>query len=133
MFARLGFVAAALAAFGQIGWAEGVPVETATLGASTITLYLHSFLSPEELAMLRLVAVNEQALSVFIPSGAGYAALAVSPEDGFIRDGALVVSAVALAGLPDQATAASEALAACNTAKTGAPECVTVLAIAPVP
>ena len=133
MFARSGIVTAAMLAFCQVGWADEVPVETATLGASAITLHLHPFLTEEETATLRLVAVNEQALSLFVPGNAGFAALAVSPKDGFIRDGALVVSAVALAGLPDQATASLKAVEACNAAKTGAADCVTVLEIAPAP
>lgn len=113
--------------------AQDVPVETATLGASVITLQLHPFLTEEELATLRLVMSNEQALGLFVPQNQGFAALAVSPDDGFIRVGAPMGSAVAVADLPDAATAEAAALQGCEAAKQGNAACVTVLEIAPAP
>lgn len=114
-----------------VAQAADVPVETAVLGKSEVTLYLHDFLTAEEQATLRLVLSNEQALQIFVPDNKGFAAMAASPSDGFIRDGKPVASAVALAGLPDAATAEAEALKACAAAKTGAAACVIVLKVTP--
>jgi hypothetical protein len=110
---------------------EAVPTEVGVLEGSSITLHLHSFLTPEELTVLRLVTVNADALAVFVPSKDGFAALAVSPDDGFIRDGLPVASAVALGALPDAGTAQAEALAACEAKRVGAAACVIVLDISP--
>ena len=111
--------------------AGGVPTESARLGESRVTLHVHPFLSGQELTALRLVMSNEDALAVFVPAKGGYAAMAVSPDDGFIRDGVPVASAVALAGLPDADTATAQALAGCDSAKAGAAPCVVVLEVAP--
>lgn len=105
--------------------------ETATLGGSQITLHPQPFLTDEELATLRLVLVNEQALMIFVPKTGGFAALAVSPDDGFIRGGKPVPSATALAELPDAASAAAEAVKACDAARKGKAPCVLVLEVAP--
>ena len=118
--------------------AEAVPVEGAVLGASTIRLHLHPFLAPDELAMLRLVLTNEQALAIFVPQtdGAtgGHAALAAAPAEGVVRAGQPVASAIALAGLPDALAADEAARAACDAARDPAgAACVTVLSIAPAP
>lgn len=113
--------------------AEVVP-EKATLGAAEVTLYPEPFLTADELATLRLVQTNEQALAVFVPGKPGtFAALAVSPEEGLIRDGKPVASAVALADFPDLAAAREAALAGCAAAKTGTADCVVVLEVAPAP
>jgi hypothetical protein len=113
--------------------AETVQAERAKIGAVEVTLYPYEFLNDEELAALRLVLTNDQALALFIPGKGGHAALAVSPDDGFIRDGALVKSAVALAELPDAAKAEAEVLKACNAVKSGNAACVVVLTVAPSP
>lgn len=115
--------------------AQEVPVETAKLGKSNVTLHVQPFLTEEELATLRLVMTNKDALAVFVPGKPGsFAALAVSPDEGFIRDGQPVASAQALADFKDGATAATEAMAACDAArakKSKAP-CVVVLEVGPV-
>jgi hypothetical protein len=131
MIARLGLLLVLGTA--SVARAEDVPVELATLGASAITLHLHPFMTEEEMATLRLVMVNEQALSLFVPDKAGFAALAVSPEDGFIRMGAPMGSATAVGGLADAEAARGAALAGCEAMKQGTAPCVTVLEIAPVP
>ena len=105
--------------------------ETRQNGAAKVTLWSHSFLSEDELAMLRMVQTNDQALSIFVPDNKGYAAMAVSPDDGFLRDGQPVASAVAIAGLPDAKTAAQNALAACDKSRRGKKACVLVLAVEP--
>lgn len=110
--------------------AEPVP-ETAELAAARITLIPHDFLTEEEIATLRVVMTNEEALSLFVPGNGGFAALAVNPEEGFIREGTVVKSAVALAELPDAATAAAEALKACEAAKAAEAACVVVLTVEP--
>lgn len=115
---------------GQVAAAD-VPVETATLGKANVTLHVHPFLTDEELVALRLVLTNEDALALFFPGKGGHAALAVSPDDGFIRDGSLVKSAVALAEMADAIAAADGAMAACEAAKAGKAACVVVLNVAP--
>jgi hypothetical protein len=113
--------------------AEAPVPETAALGAASVTLHPHAFLTAEELATLRLVLTNEQALGLFVPEGGGFAALAVSPDDGFIRGGQPVASATALSALPDAETARTRAIEACEAARAGAQPCLIVLEIAPLP
>ena len=114
------------------GMAQAVKTEVAELGASRITLHQQPFLSDAELATLRVVMTNPDALAIFVPDASkGFAALAVSPDDGFLPAGAPAASAQAIAGLPDQATAAKDALAACDKLRKGATACVLVLEIAP--
>lgn len=124
-----GILAAVL--WAGIAQAQDVPVETGVNGGSAVSLYLHPFLTPEEVSTLRVVASNEQALSLFVSSRSGHAALAVSPEDGFVRSGAPVPSAVALGDLPDAAAARTAALAECDKLRKGAAPCVVVLEVAP--
>ncbi len=112
--------------------AEAVKTETGELGGSSITLHLQPFLTEAELATLRVVMTNPDALAIFVPdSSKGFAALAVSPDDGFLPAGAPAASAQAIAGLADQATAAKDALAACDKLRKGETACVLVLEIAP--
>lgn len=111
--------------------AQEVPVETAINSGATVSLHMHPFLSPEEVATLRLVASNDQALSLFLTSRTGHAALAMSPDEGFVRDGKPVASAVALGDLPDAAAARTAALAGCDTARKAKAPCVVVLEVAP--
>jgi len=118
---------------GQAAAQTAIATEQSTLGRAAITLHLHPFLTEEELVTLRLVATNEQALSLFVLGTAGYAALAVSPEDGFVRDGALVASAVARADLPDAQAASKAAQADCDAVRRGPTPCVVVLEVAPAP
>ncbi len=120
----------AVAAMGGAAHAD-VATEVSTLGASTITLHLHDFLTPADLDILRLVATDKNALKLFVPDSAGFAALAASPKDGFIVGGAPAASAVALGGLPDAATAATEVVTACQLATKAAAECVILLEVAP--
>ncbi|MFN4130525.1 MAG: hypothetical protein ACK4GC_12040 [Paracoccaceae bacterium] len=111
--------------------AKTVPVETGVNGASSVSLHLHPFLTAEELATLRLVASNDQALSLFVTSRTGHAAMAMSPEEGFVRNGSPVPSAVALGDLPDAAAARNAALAACDATRKAKAPCVVVLEVAP--
>lgn len=127
-------LAAVVLLMASAAWAEvAVTPEVSTLGASTITVTPWGFLNDEELTLLRLVATNPDALTLFVPEGSGFAALAVSPDDGFIRGGVPVGSAIALSGYVDAETARAETLAACAAKKAGAAECVVVLDVAPVP
>jgi hypothetical protein len=110
---------------------DAVPTEVSTLDGATVTVHLHPFLSEQEVGLLRLVAANSDALAVFVPDPSGFAAMAVSPDDGFVRDGVPVASAVALSAMPDAATAAAEAIAGCEAKRSGAAACVVVLDISP--
>jgi hypothetical protein len=108
-------------------------VETGTIEGAKVTIHTWAFLTEEELAALRLVLVNKDALALFVPADGkgGYAALAVSPDDGFIRDGALAPSASAIAGLATVEEAATAALEACDAARKGKEKCAVVLEVAP--
>jgi hypothetical protein len=107
------------------------PTEVSTLAGSQVTLYLHPFLTEEELVTLRLVTTNEQALSLFVASRKGNAALAISESDGFIRDGKPAASATALADLETPEAARDAAIAACDAARKGDKACVVVLEVGP--
>lgn len=124
---------AAVGLAGVAGAQEAVPVETAKLGKSLVTFTHHPFLTEEEVATLKLVMSNRQALSVFVPGQPdAFSALAVSPDEGFIRQGQPVASAVAVADLPDAETARANAIAACDAARDPAhAPCVVVLEVGP--
>jgi hypothetical protein len=125
-----------MAALGAAGMAQAqeVPVETGTLGGSQITLHVQPFLTPEELATLRLVMTNEQALAIFVPDATkGFAAMAAAPDEGFIRESKPVASAVAIAGMGDATAAREAAMQGCEAARKEGEPCVTVLEIAPAP
>ncbi|GLS87667.1 hypothetical protein GCM10010873_26410 [Cypionkella aquatica] len=124
-----GVLALGLATLAQ---ADAVKTEVAQLGGSSITLHLQPFLTETELATLRVVMTNTDALGLFVPDASkGFAALAVSPDDGFLPEGAPAASAQALGGLVDAETAAKDALAACDKLRKGEAACVLVLEIAP--
>lgn len=110
--------------------AEG-PVETETLRAGNIavTLHLHAFLTDAERDALRQLGSSAEAMRTFLGDTDGFAAIAVSPEEGFIRNGMPVESAVALSQLPDAEAARSNARAACEENAAGT--CVVVLEAAP--
>jgi hypothetical protein len=131
---RMRALAALLAGAGAAGpaAAEVPPVESAVIGEARVSVHGFAFLTEEEAAALKLVLVNEAALALFVPEGqGGHAAMAVSPDDGFIRDGGLVPSAVAIAGMASAEEAAAAALAGCEAARKGAAACVVVLEVAP--
>ena len=123
-------LAAALALAGTMGTAQPVPTETAELQGAQVTLHLHPFLTAEELATLRVVMTNTDALALFVPAGSGFAALAVAPREGFVRNGLPVESAQAIGGATSAELAASGARAACDGLKGRGPDCVTVLEVA---
>lgn len=111
--------------------AQAAEVQKARLGDRDITLTLHSFMTVEERQTLSLALSSAEVLAIFVAGQEGYGALAVSPDDGFIRNGQISPSAIALAGLPDAKTAAKEAVAACESKTKGQSPCVLALEIAP--
>jgi len=111
--------------------AQTVTTEVQRLGKSQVTLHLHPFLTAEELATLRVVATNEQALALFVTRPGRHSAIAVAPGEGFIRNGTPVASATALSDLRDAETARTDAVTACTAARTKGPDCVVVLEVAP--
>lgn len=115
---------------GGMAVAQEVPVETATVDGATVTLHLHPFLTPEELATLRVVMSNKDALALFVPSGKGFAALAVAPREGLMRDGLPAESAQAMGGAETAELASTGARAECDRLKKRKPDCVTVLEVA---
>ncbi len=132
MMKYLGVGVALALGLATAGAAEAVKTETGVLGSSSITLHLQLFLTEAEVSTLRVVMTNPDALAIFVPdSSKGFAALAVSPDDGFLPAGAPAASAQAIGGLPDAASAAKDALAACDKLRKGEAACVLVLEIAP--
>lgn len=123
----MGLVAGLVAGAAQ---AQDVPVEVGTLAGQQITLHVYPFLTETDLATLRLVATNEQALQVFVTSK-GYLALALAPDEGFAPDGVPAPSAVAIGDFADAATAAAEALKGCEAKRTSETPCVIVLEVGP--
>lgn len=123
----------AIAAFGSVtaASAQQVGSEQYRMDGLEVTVVSHAFLTDEEMMTLRLVGQNRDALSLFVPEGDGYAALAVAPSEGFVRAGEAVPSAIAMAGLPDINSARASALEACNAARQSGAECQIVLEIAP--
>ncbi len=111
--------------------AQTVPTEVFTLDAVDVTLHLHPFLTDEEATTLRVVGQSPDALALFVPASSSFGAIALAPDEGFIRDGMPVDSASAVADLPDATQARDAALMECNAARTGGPACVIVLEIAP--
>lgn len=122
---------AALALLPLPALAQDIPTEVQSLGTSQVTVHLHPFLTPEEQAALRLVASNEQALALFVPRAGRHAAIAVAPDEGFIRGGQPVASAVAISDLPDTEKARAAAIEGCEAARKKGPACVIVLDVAP--
>jgi hypothetical protein len=127
---RTAVLAAGLALLITPALAE-VAVETSVNGDSSVTLHVQPFLDATELATLRLVATNKEALALFVPTSKGYAALAAAPKEGFIKEGVPVASAVALSDLPDAVTASEAALKACNAARKTEEDCVILLEVGP--
>jgi hypothetical protein len=125
------FMAGAIASFMVSRAVADVAIETSAIGDFTITLYLQDFLTKDDLTTLRLVAKDKNALALFVPAGGGFAALAASPEDGFTKDGMPARSASAISGLPDAATAATQAIAACQAVSKAKAPCVVLLEVAP--
>lgn len=120
----------ACAAFG-LGPAIAAETQTLVLGNQQVMIHQAEFLTQEEQATLALVGSNEDALRLFVTTPGRFAALAVSPAEGFIRGGQPVASAIALSDLPSRAAAQSAALEACNAARKSGPDCVVVLEVAP--
>lgn len=108
-----------------------VPSEVATLKGQKVTLHIYPFLTADELMALRLVKTNKQALQLFVTSSEGYSAMAVAPSEGFVRNGGLVPSVLAIGNLPNAEAAAEAALKGCNAARQGGEACVVVLEVGP--
>jgi len=110
-----------------------VPTETAQHSAATVTLHLHPFLQPGELAILRQLAGSEAAMQAFLSGRPGHAAIAAHPAQGFFRNGQPVASATAMADLPDPESARREASANCQRLSRQRSACVILLEATPRP
>lgn len=128
---RFAFVIAAGLAVAGVAQAQQVPVEVHTLGKQQVKVHQHAWLTAEEVATLKLVATNEQALALFVTRPGRHAAIAVAPAEGFIRNGQPVASAVAISDLPNAPAARVAALEGCEKAKSKGAACVVVLEVAP--
>lgn len=125
-----------LVAAGILAGAAGASAQQAAseryqLDGIDVTVVAHEFLTEEEVLTLRLVGQNRDALSLFLPEGEDYLALAVAPAEGFMRAGEPVASATAISGLADMDSTRASALELCNDARNGGSECQIVLEIAP--
>lgn len=125
------YLAAVMLALGGASMAVAQEVERNQLGNLNVDLHVHSFLSEEELMTLRIVTQSAETLAVLVPEGSTIAALAVAPDEGFIRDGMPVESATAIRDLPSLAQAREDAVQACNAARSGGAECVVILEVSP--
>ncbi|MGY6549497.1 MAG: hypothetical protein ACXIU7_10905 [Roseinatronobacter sp.] len=127
--------ASAMAAYGlaasELAAQPAGPAESFELDGVRVTIFAAPFLTEEELQTLRVVGQNRDALSIFVPEGDGYAAIAIAPAEGLVRNGIPANSAMAIAGLPDIATARARALEGCNALRSGGGVCEVVLEVAP--
>ena len=120
-----------LAMMAGAAMAQEVPVEVKVLKGQQVTIHVQPFLQEDELAMLRLVQTNKQALALIVPNSGGFAAMAVAPDEGLVRDGGFPPSVIAIGDLPDAAAAQAAALAGCEDKRTGGAACVIVLEVGP--
>ena len=126
---RSGLFAAVLVAAASGAVAQ--EVEHFMLQGAQVSVILHPFLTEEEVGLLRVVGASPEALELFVPESGRYAALAVAPGDGFIREGIPVTSAVAVGDLPDIEAARSAARAGCDEVRVTREDCEIVLEIRP--
>ena len=105
--------------------------ETFSLGGNTVTVHAFEFLDQQELDTLRLVGTDPQALALFMGEGSGHGAIALAPDQGFIRDGMPAPGVAALAQLPDAETAREAALSMCEQERGSGSACVVVLELTP--
>jgi len=113
-----------------VAGAQEVPVEQNTLAGQQITLHVYPFLQKDDLKTLRAVAKNEPLLQMFV-TAPGFAAIAVAPNEGFLKDGVPAPSAIAMSGLPDAAAAGEAALKGCEDKRKGGDACVVVFEAGP--
>ena len=128
---KSGIVALAALGWAGLAAAQDVGVEAYQLDGIEVRVNVHPFLTEDELLTLRLVGQNREALDLFVTETSGFSALAVAPDEGFVRDGMPVTSAVALSGLDSLQSAQTAALEACDTVRSGGAPCVVVLEVAP--
>jgi hypothetical protein len=106
------------------------PVQSAELADITVSIWTHSYLEADELALLdRLLAAPSALQEGWMPIN-GYGALAFAPEEGLWRQDGRVASAVAVGGMASYAAASVAALAGCNALRTTAQPCIVVLQVA---
>ena len=111
--------------------AQQTMVETYHQDGAEVRVVLHPFLTDEETMTLRLVGQTPEALALFVSEGPGFSAMAVAPEEGLVRDGAPVASAIALSGVESADTARQAATEACDAARSTNTPCAVVLEVAP--
>lgn len=107
------------------------PVETVETPDTRVSLRLHSFLSDDEVMLLRQIAASAEARQTLLGESGGHSAIAAAPEEGFFVDGMPAPSAAALSQLPDAETARRDALATCDAARSTSAACVIILEAAP--
>jgi hypothetical protein len=129
LMAASGLMAVMLGSIGPVQ--AQVATEVSTLKGHQITLHLHDFLTPDDLDILRFVAKTREGLAMFVPESGGFAAMAVSPKQGFTQGGQPVASAAARSGLADAELAAAQAIMACQSASKDDTPCVVILEVAP--
>jgi hypothetical protein len=121
----------ALCLAGGAAGADLPPVQRADLGDITVSIWTHSYLEPDEVALLnRLLAAPSALQEGWLPIR-GHGALAFAPEEGLWRQGGRVASVVAVGGMASPAAASVAALAGCNALRMTAQPCIVVLQVAP--
>ncbi|MEZ5797175.1 MAG: hypothetical protein R3D63_06670 [Paracoccaceae bacterium] len=126
---RVAVLGLVMAGWAGAALAQEVAVETGTIGDTKAVLHLHPFLTAEELATLRVVLSNKEAQALFIGAKKGFAAMAVNPDEGFIRGGKPVASAVALAEFDTPEAASAAAITDCAAVAKSKTPCVVVLEV----
>ena len=126
---KFGASVVATVAFAGASLAQQATVESYQLDGVEVQVIVHPFLTEEEVATLRLVGQNRDALGLFIAEGTGYSALAIAPDEGFIRNGVPIASAMALSGLETAEAARQAATQACDEARQGGQPCAIVLEV----
>lgn len=129
--ARVAAITAALLATTGGAVAQDVPREVTRGDGLEVTLHRHPGLAAEDRDMLQALAAQPAALAGLL-GASGFAAIALAPAEGMIRDGVPADSATAIGQLPDAATARAAALEGCTAARRSGPACVVVLEVAPL-
>ena len=124
-------LALALALTAPVAVAQAVETETLDPGNATVTLTLHPFLAKDEVDMLRNIGSTPGAIEMMVGDTKNFGAIAASPDEGFLRDGLPVASAVAVAQKPDAQSARAAAVAECQAVAKSRKPCVPILEIAP--
>jgi hypothetical protein len=106
------------------------PVQAGDFPDVTVAIWTYLSLSDEEIGLLNSFLDQPAALQGWLPL-TGHGALAFAPDEGLLRQGARVPSAVAVGGMASREAASAAALAGCDALRQSAQPCLVVLQVAP--